>query len=118
MRPSACFYYPHKSFRYSAIKYFYKMMSIKQATEADYKSIVNIGLVAVYEAHKDSTTEENLNEYLKNNYSDAAIKEELNDTANTYHIFSYNGIPAGFSKIVLNDAHPGITAQNVTKLDR
>ncbi len=51
-------------------------------------------------------------------YNDDAIKKELDDQNNIYHIISYNVRPAGFSKIVLNAKEPAIAAENVTKLDR
>ena len=94
------------------------MVSIIKATEKDTTSIVNIGKESVLEAHKDSCSVEDLNEYLEKNYNNDAIKEELNDTNNIYHIIHYNGNPVGFSKIILNVRHPNIVAENVAKLDR
>ncbi len=94
------------------------MISVKKATEEDYQSIVAIGKVAVEEAHRDSTSAENLNVYLEKHYNDDAIREELADPDNIYHITSYNGKPVGFSKIILNTKEPGIKAANVAKLDR
>ena len=94
------------------------MISVKRATEEDYKAIVTIGKSSVAEAHRDSTSEENLNEYLKKNYNENAIIQELKDLHNIYHIISYDGVQAGFSKIILNSKHPDIVAENVTKLDR
>ncbi len=94
------------------------MISVIRATEKDFQPIVNIGRVAVTEAHRESTTAENMKAYIDSNYSDDAIQEELKDPGNIYHIVHYNGKPVGFSKIILNAAHPDIGAANVTKLDR
>jgi diamine N-acetyltransferase len=94
------------------------MISVKRATVQDHQPIVAIGKVAVAEAHRDSTSAENLNEYLEKNYNEHTIREELSDPNNIYHIISYNGTPAGFSKIILNEMEPDIIAANVTKLDR
>lgn len=94
------------------------MISIKKATAKDSKTIAGIGKESVAEAHRDSTSAENLNDYLERNYNEHAIREELNDKNNIYHIIYYNEHPVGFSKIILNAAHPNIVAQNVTKLDR
>ncbi|MBK7434844.1 MAG: hypothetical protein IPI66_13745 [Chitinophagaceae bacterium] len=55
------------------------MISIIRATEADYEPIVNIGSISVAEAHRDSTSAENLNEYLEKNYNQEAIIRELRD---------------------------------------
>jgi diamine N-acetyltransferase len=94
------------------------MISVIRATEQDFQSIVNIGRISVTEAHRDSTTAENLKDYIDRNYSDDAIKEELTDSNNIYHIVNYNGKPVGFSKIIFNATHPDIVPENVTKLDR
>jgi len=94
------------------------MISIIKATERDCNSIVNIGKISVEEAHKGSSSAEVMNEFLERHYNDDAIKEELNDINNIYHIIHYNDQPAGFSKIILNDGHPNIAVENVTKLDR
>jgi len=94
------------------------MILIKRAGAADHRPIVDIGKIAVAEAHRDSTTAENLEEYLDRHYNDDTIKAELDDPDNIYHIITYNGKPAGFSKIVLNAKEPAIAAENITKLDR
>ena len=94
------------------------MISIKRATEKDYKSIVQIGNISVWEAHRDSCSAKDMKEYLEKNYNDITIKEELNNSNNLYHTLNYNGRPVGFSKIVLNTGQPNIAQENVTKLDR
>lgn len=94
------------------------MISIKKATVYDHQIIVDIGKVAVEEAHRGSTTPENINQYLDRNYNAEAMSKELADLDNIYHIISYDGQAAGFSKIQLNMAEPDIKEANVTKLDR
>lgn len=94
------------------------MISILKATERDYKPIANIGRLSVEEAHRESCSAEDMKEFLESNYNYDAIKEELNDTKNIYHLINFNGIPVGFSKIILNTEHPNISQKNVTKLDR
>lgn len=94
------------------------MISVIRATTEDYRPIVAIGKEAVADAHRESTSAENMNAYLEKNYNDQAIGEELADTKNIYHIIRYNGNPVGFSKINLNTKEPGIKEENVTKLDR
>jgi ribosomal protein S18 acetylase RimI-like enzyme len=91
---------------------------IKRATTGDYAAIVSIGQIAVYEAHKDSSPAEDLNDYMSRNYNDIAIQEELSNPDNIYHILYCKMQPIGFSKIVLNAEHPNIQLKNTTKLDR
>ena len=94
------------------------MVSILRATEKDYQTIVSIGNISVEEAHRESCSAEDMRTYLNNHYNDDAIKKELNNTENIYHIICYNNEPVGFSKIVLNAEHPNIPHKNATKLDR
>lgn len=70
------------------------------------------------EAHWDSTSAENLNAYLEKHYNDDAIREELADPNNIYHIISYNGNPVGFSKNNIKCNGAGHHVKNVTKSDR
>jgi ribosomal protein S18 acetylase RimI-like enzyme len=94
------------------------MISVIRATERDYTLIVSIGKASVEESHRGSSPDEVMYEFLERNYNDDAIKEELNDVNNIYHIIQFNNSPAGFSKIVLNAKHPNIIEENVAKLDR
>lgn len=94
------------------------MISVIKATERDCNSIVSIGIISVAESHRDSSSAEDMNEFLERTYNCDAIKEELNDTNNIYYIINYNDKPVGFSKIILNAKHPNIVTENVTKLDR
>lgn len=94
------------------------MILIERATASDAKTIVDIGLVSVEEAHRGSCSPEELNEYLEKHYNKEAILAELSDKKNSYHIIKVDGEPAGFSKIVLDAAHADIEHTNVTKLDR
>ncbi|RYG49136.1 MAG: GNAT family N-acetyltransferase [Chitinophagaceae bacterium] len=94
------------------------MISIIRATENDYHSIVEIGKASVADSHKGSSPPAVMNEYLETTYNSNAIRKELNDLNNIYHIINYNGKPAGFSKIIMDAKHPNIATENATKLDR
>jgi ribosomal protein S18 acetylase RimI-like enzyme len=59
-----------------------------------------------------------MSEYLASNYSFEAIKGELHDSRNIYHIIYADGQAVGFSKIVMNATYPGIAESNTSKLDR
>jgi diamine N-acetyltransferase len=97
---------------------FASMISFISATEKDASTIVNIGKLSVKEAHLGSCPEEILDAYLSKHYNTDAIKKELADPTNIYSIITYNGQPAGFSKIIFNSPHAAINRTNTTKLDR
>jgi diamine N-acetyltransferase len=94
------------------------MIAVIKANERDCNSIVSIGKTSIAESHRGSCSEADMNEFLERNYNINAIKEELNDISNIYHIIKYNDTPVGFSKIILNAKHPNVIAENVAKLDR
>lgn len=91
---------------------------IRAANENDVKAIVDIGRIAVKEAHQNSCSEADMQQYIDANYNDAAILNELQEPANLYQLLFCDDKPAGFSKIVLNATHPNIEEVPATKLDR
>ncbi len=94
------------------------MILIKRASIDDFKAITDIGNISVKEAHKDSCPEKDLDEYMKSHYNEEALREELANTQNIYHILFYDEKPGGFSKMVLNAEHANIDETKVAKLDR
>lgn len=91
---------------------------IRLATVADAPAIVHIGRLAVELSHRDSCSIEDMNHFLDTHYNEEAIRHELSDQANIYHLIYHNNEPSGFSKIILNAPHPNITHPDTTKLDR
>lgn len=94
------------------------MISVIRASERNSELIANIGTLSVEESHRGSSSAEVMNEFLENNYNGNAIREDLKDVSNIYHIINYQDKPAGFSKIILNSRHENIASENITKLDR
>jgi diamine N-acetyltransferase len=94
------------------------MISISKATVHDAETIAGIGNISVEEAHRDSCSVHDLNQFLEKNYNTEAIRGELSDEKNIYHLIYADGEPAGFSKIIFNSAHSDILQKNITKLDR
>lgn len=94
------------------------MISINRATETDIEIIEKIGMISVEEAHRESCPAKDLKEYLEKNYNPDAIRNELANSNNIYHILYYEGKAAGFSKIELNASHPAVGREDATKLDR
>jgi ribosomal protein S18 acetylase RimI-like enzyme len=94
------------------------MISIVKATPSHVQTILTIGKISVEEAHRSSCDATVLGQYIEKNYNTHSIQEELKDDKNIYHILYVDDKPAGFSKIILNVAHPNILQKNSTKLDR
>ncbi|AWV98824.1 GNAT family N-acetyltransferase [Arcticibacterium luteifluviistationis] len=94
------------------------MTSIIRATVEHSSQILQIGKEAWLDAHGHSAPKEDIDQYLRKSYTEEAIKAELLDKNNIYHIIYYGNEAAGFSKIVLNKPNSNIAPQNVTLLDR
>lgn len=94
------------------------MNSIVKANEDDVKLIADIGRLSFIESHGSSASAADLNEYVKEKFSYAVIKEEISDLKNIYHIIYRDKQPAGYSKIIFNASRANIKEDNVTKLDR
>lgn len=93
-------------------------MFIRRATENDSPLIADIGRTGVEEAHRNSCSDADMQHFLNTTYNEHAIRNELANPANMYHVIYYKGQPAGFSNIVLDAEHPNIPHKNITKLDR
>jgi len=94
------------------------MTTITRATKKDAALLCEIATQTFIASHGHSASEADINNYIAEKYSMAAITEELDDTKNIYHIIYYNDIPAGYSKIIFDAPYAGSEKQHITKLDR
>lgn len=94
------------------------MSSIIKARPEDVRIIASIAIPSFMDAHGHSASEEVISNYVREKFNEEAIKADLSDPSNLYHILYHNEQPTGYSKIILNDAHPEISATNITKLER
>ncbi len=94
------------------------MTSILQAIPHDSHLLSVIGRQSLIESHGHSASEKDINHYLDHNMSEEAYHQELIDPENLYHIIYADGIPAGYSKIILNSPRAEVQQQNITKLAR
>ncbi|HMC84027.1 MAG TPA: GNAT family N-acetyltransferase [Chitinophagaceae bacterium] len=94
------------------------MISIQKASLADAALIAWVAEKTFRETHEAGVPAASIESYVSAKYSVNAIEEELNDTANIYHIIYYNDQPTGYSKIIFNKPYPAIESSDVTKLDR
>ncbi len=94
------------------------MTTIVRAQKEEYTLLAEIGVPSFLTAHRHSATPEVVDAYLKEKYSTDAFRKELADIRNIYHMIYYDNTPVGYSKIILDAAHPDIEKPNVTKLER
>ena len=94
------------------------MFSIRNAQRTDAPDVSHIGRISVEYAHRDSCSTADLTAFLDRTYSHEEIEAEISDPLNIYRIIEWEGVPVGFSKIILNAAHQNISGSHVAKLDR
>jgi ribosomal protein S18 acetylase RimI-like enzyme len=94
------------------------MVSIVPASEKDLQLLSEIGRLTFLESHGHSAPPGVINNYAEEKYNAGAVKAELNEPANIFHIITSNNKPAGYSKIILNRLHPAIKQKNITKIER
>ncbi len=94
------------------------MTSISKAGTKDFRILADIGKQSFIESHGSSASVSDINAYVNAKYTNDALKEELSNPENIYHIIYHNQQPAGYSKIIFNASHSTIQPENVTKLER
>ena len=77
-----------------------------------------IGAESFIESHKASAPSHEIDTYVSKIYSVPAIKGEISNPENIYHIIKCNGEVAGFSKMELDRTHPAIPDSNISKMDQ
>ena len=93
------------------------MIEIVKAGEKDTPLLAEIAVQTFIESHGHSAGKDDIEAYIRQNYTLAAVRNELVSPGNIYHIVYYNREPAGYSKIVLNRPYEG-GPENLTKLER
>lgn len=94
------------------------MTTIQKATIEDAATIAEIGKISFLESHGLSATSLDIEDYVSRKYTVDAVKEELSDPENIYHLLYVSDRPAGYSKMILNTANENVPFQNVATLDR
>lgn len=95
-----------------------KGIEIRRAVPEDGRMLSDLGRRAFIESHGPSATVSVIEEYVSKAYTPEAFEEALSDTGNYFHVLYLDGVPAGYSKYVLNTEcidKPGLPA---LKLDR
>jgi ribosomal protein S18 acetylase RimI-like enzyme len=68
--------------------------------------------------HGDSAPKKEIERYLKNNFSEERLQQELKRSENEYYLIYHQNKIAGFSKIIFNSQNDHIAKKNITQLSR
>jgi ribosomal protein S18 acetylase RimI-like enzyme len=94
------------------------MIHIRRATISDAGLIARLAKKSFIESHGHSASEKDIGIYVSENLSVRAIRKDLSNHRNIYHLIYHRKQPAGFSKIILDQPHGLLQLKPVTKLER
>lgn len=92
--------------------------TIRHATVYDAPMLAELGRRAFVESHGSSATEEVIDAYVSKSYTEASFENSLMDGQQIFYVLLCDGVPAGYSKIVLNTECPDLPGRPALKLDR
>lgn len=91
---------------------------IRKAKPNDSSIIMHLAATTFIESHGHSAPEDDIIDYIRNNYSIERIKKELEDANNHYYLIYTGQKAVGFSKINLNSPNHSVDSKIIAKLER
>lgn len=93
-------------------------ISIKEPTAQEVPALSLLAQQTFWQSHGHSATKEVVAAYVAENFSEEALHKELEQAESIFQVICCNGLPAGYSKIVLNAPLAAVPLPNITKLER
>ena len=95
-------------------------LTIRQATIDDAKVLTDLAYTTFWDAfaHHPKNAPDDLNHYMRQAFNVEQIATELADEKNIFLIAEIGDEPAGYSKIIIDNIEPGITAERPIELSR
>jgi ribosomal protein S18 acetylase RimI-like enzyme len=93
---------------------------IRQATSEDAKVLTDLAYTTFWDAfaHHPKNAPDDLNHYMRQAFNQEQIATELAEDKNIFLIADIEGEAAGYSKIIIDNIEPGITAERPIELSR
>jgi ribosomal protein S18 acetylase RimI-like enzyme len=93
---------------------------IRQAVPEDAKLLTDLAYTTFWDAfaHHPKNAPDDLNYYMRQAFNQEQITAELSDTKNIFLIAEIEGEAAGYSKIIIDNIEPGVTAERPVELSR
>ena len=95
-------------------------ITIRQAVSEDAKLLTDLAYTTFWDAfaHHPKNAPDDLNHYMRQAFSQEQLTLELSDAKNIFLIAELGDDAAGYSKIILDNIEPGITAERPVELSR
>jgi len=93
---------------------------IRQAVPEDAKVLTDLAYTTFWDAfaHHPKNAPDDLNHYMRQAFNQEQITAELADAKNIFLIAEIGDEAAGYSKIIIDNIEPGITAEKPIELSR
>ena len=93
-------------------------IEIKKATIADIEKLQNIGRQTFFETFAEANTEEDMQKYLNENFSDSRLKAELINPESDFYFASISKKVVGYLKINFGQAQTELKVNNALEIER
>ena len=95
-------------------------LTIRQATIDDAKVLTELAYTTFWDAfaHHPKNAPDDLNHYMRQAFNVEQIADELADGKNIFLIAEIGDDAAGYSKIIIDNIEPGVTADRPVELSR
>src|SRR6185436_14406479 len=95
-------------------------ISIRPGSVEDAKVLTDLAYTTFWDAfaHHPKNAPDDLNHYMRQAFNQEQITSELDDAKNIFLIAEIDGEAAGYSKIIIDNIEPGITATRPVELSR
>jgi len=93
-------------------------ITIKKASIEDLETIKNVGRETFYETFAKNNSEEEMQKYLDESFSDERLKKELNTTDSQFFIAWEENNPIGYLKINTGDAQTELQDKTSLEIER
>ncbi|WP_430933977.1 GNAT family N-acetyltransferase [Saccharicrinis sp. 156] len=94
------------------------MVEIRKIAENDIKVLQEIGKQTFFETFTSENSEENMIEYLENEFSTEKLRSELRNKSSLFYFAESDGKVVGYLKINLGDAQTEINDINSLEIER
>ena len=93
---------------------------IRQASVVDAQVLTDLAYTTFWDAfaHHPKNAPDDLNHYMRQAFNQEQLAAELADEKNIFLIAELDGEAAGYSKIIIDNIEPGITADRPIELSR
>ncbi len=93
-------------------------MNVKKVTLEDIEALKIIGKQTFYETFSSENSEENMADYLENNFSNSKLTKELNDINSEFYFAKFENTVVGYLKVNFGTSQTELKNENSLEIER